>query len=123
MYGDSRVLLCDASVVSRDSLTAILTECGFRVIGHVTNTDDAVERCRLQQPEVVLIDVGLRGTVDPLVTLRHLRRMCPTTVFFATGALSQSRLMMDALSAGARDFLTRPFHRQSVRQTLRLNLG
>jgi len=123
MYGGDRVLLCDDHSLARGQLDSILTESGYRVIASTTNTDDTLERFQALLPEIVVINMSVRGTLDPLVTIRRMVRLLPSVRIFAAGTMSQSGSMMEALSAGALDFFIQPYQRQSVRNILRRNLG
>ena len=123
MFVTQTVLLADAHNGSREEMHQILRASGFMVAGIAKNTDDAFAQFERLQPDAVIIDVGLLGTTDPLLTIKQMRRRAPDCAVFAVGAHSQGPLLMEALTMGAADFFMKPFQRRAVRDSLSQNLG
>ena len=123
MFVNRTALVADDQTVVRHELEQLLHHSGMTVVGHSSNTDDAVEKFDRLRPEVVVIDVTRPGTLDALVAIQRMSRMEPQTTIFATAMASQSQIVMEALSMGAVDFFLKPFQHTSIRTTLQRNIG
>jgi len=123
MFIHQSVLIADDHGPSRHELERALHTAGYLVAAEVQNTDDVLQRFQELQPDLVVMDVTLPGTLDPLVTIERLRRLSSRTMILVTGAPSQNTVLMEALSMGAVDFILKPFQGRSIRNCLQRNLG
>jgi two-component system chemotaxis response regulator CheY len=102
------VLLVDDLTFIRNVLRAILATAGFHVTGEATTGRQAIELYREARPDVVLMDITM-PELDGLDALRAIREHDPQANVIMCSALGQERLMADAIAAGARDFVVKPF--------------
>jgi len=123
MFVTRTVLLVDDNSGSREELREILRHAGYMVLGEARNTDDALDKFMSLEPDAVIMDVTILGTIDPLVTIQRMHRLRPPSVIFATGSPSQSQVMMEALTMGAVDFFMKPFQQRTVHTCLQRHLG
>jgi two-component system chemotaxis response regulator CheY len=123
MFSNRRVLLADDQSTVRDELKELLRQCRCGVMATANSTDDLMEKFHQLRPDVIIADVTLAGTQSLLVTLSRLRRLDSSLILLVTGAVSQNEILMEALSMGAQDFLTRPFRQRTVNAFLQRNLA
>ena len=123
MFAHRTVLVADDQSSSRESLREILRQSSFQMIGTANTTDETLDQVIQLQPDAVIIDVTLPGTVDALVAIKQMRRAQPFLSIFATGMMSQNMIVMEALSMGAADFFLKPFQLKTVHNCLQKNLG
>jgi len=102
----SHILLVDDDPLLRRSLAFNLEQAGFRVSTFAT-AEDALARAVRDQPDLVLLDIGLPG-MDGLEALRHFRARMKVPVIFLT---ARDRRLDEALGLelGADDYVTKPF--------------
>lgn len=112
------ILLASSDARSRLELLRILSDLRCHVSGQVRQTDDLMDEVAANEPRLLVLDVNLRGSFDPIVSLRRLHRRDPALKVIVTGGISQSAILMEALSEGADEFLTRPFNRRDVANCL-----
>ena len=125
--GASVLVVEDDSQVMR-FLRASLGGHGYRVIEAATG-NDALREAATRLPEVVLLDLGLPD-LDGVEVTRRLREWSPVPVIVLS-ARGQERDKIEALDAGADDYLTKPFGvgellariRAALRRTLRVGEG
>jgi two-component system, chemotaxis family, chemotaxis protein CheY len=122
MFFNRTAMVCDDHSADREQLREILRFSGCTVIANARNTDDTLARFEKFDPDIVIIDVNLLGTLDALVAIQRMWRLKPETTILATGTASQSASVMEALTMGASDFMLKPFQQRAVRNCLERNL-
>ena len=106
-----KVLLVDDDTDLLDLLAFVLVREGYRV---VTATDgaEALARWRKEQPDLVVLDVGL-PRVDGFEVCRQIRQGSVTPVILLTGR-SEAEDVAQGRRVGANDYVTKPFSHQQL---------
>jgi two-component system chemotaxis response regulator CheY len=112
----SKILIVDDSALSRRTLRQILEPAGYSV----TEAEDglnALERYFLDKPDVVLLDLVMKGMygLDVLTKLRELDGNAKVVVVSADVQTSSQEL---AEQAGGSAFVTKPFDKAEILRTL-----
>ena len=117
----AKVLIVDDSALTRRTLRAILESAGCDVL-EAEDGLSALERYYIEKPDVVLLDLVMRGMygLDVLEKLVQLDPLVKVVVVSADVQTS-SQLLVD--QAGAKAFITKPFDREEVIGTLNAVLG
>ncbi len=105
-----RVLLADDSTVTRRILTeAISAESDLEVVGAAQNGEEAIAFFRAQKPDVVLLDIDMPG-VNGIEALRAIRKISVSipVIMFSTLTVRGGEATLDALAAGATDYVAKP---------------
>lgn len=104
-----RVIIVDDSALMRKLLSEILSASpSLEVVGTATDPFDAREKIKALNPDVVTLDVEM-PRMDGLTFLRNLMRLRPMPVVMISSLTEQgAQVTMDALEAGALDFVTKP---------------
>ena len=120
LAGDSlagaTVLVVDDDRVNVVLLERVLKRAGVGTIHGVTNPSRAVSACLELQPDLVMLDLHMPG-FDGLDVLEQLRKALPADEFLPVIVLTgdvRSEARDDALAAGAKDFVTKPFDHTEV---------
>ena len=101
----TRVLVADDHVAVRVTYAEYLDACdGLRVVGSVENGLDAVEFCRADAPDVVLMDVRM-PVMDGIEATRLIKRYAPGTAVVLVSAYEEEELVESGRRAGADAFL------------------
>jgi two-component system, NtrC family, response regulator AtoC len=101
------VLIVDDEASMRKNISDILSSEGFTLIEAVDGLD-AVEKTMKYHPELVLMDINL-PKMDGITALREIRRNSPEVVVLAFTAFGTSERAIEAMKAGAYDYLEKPF--------------
>jgi two-component system, chemotaxis family, protein-glutamate methylesterase/glutaminase len=115
------VLVVDDSVVVRRLVTdALADDPGIRVIATAPNGRVALQKIENLKPDLVTLDVEM-PVLDGLATLRELRRSNPRlpVIMFSALTAAGATATLDALSAGASDYVTKPANVGSVSESIR----
>ncbi|MCJ7662032.1 MAG: response regulator transcription factor [Anaerolineales bacterium] len=101
-----KILLVDDDKLFRRSLSFHLEQAGYQVYTSA-NAEDALALARREQPNLILLDIGLPG-MDGLSALRHFEEQSGVPVIFVT---ARRRELDEALGLelGADDYITKPF--------------
>ena len=100
------VLLVEDDGQTRRAVTANLEGHGYGVRG-AADGEEALVLWELRRPDLILLDLGLPG-IDGIGVLRRIRRDATTPVIVLS-ARGEERDKVEALDAGADDYLAKPF--------------
>ena len=119
---DPPVLLVveDESVVAMD-LDAQLRDMGYRVCGCVDNGRAAVERARQDRPDLILMDIVLKGGMDGIAAAAAIWDELQIPVLFLT-AYSDDQTVARAAQAMPYGYLTKPFQGRELRVVIEVAL-
>ena len=114
------VLVVDDSVVVRKIVTSVLaTDPAISVVGTAANGQIALSKLLQVAPDVVTLDVEMPG-MNGIETLRELRKTHPRlpVIMFSTLTERGAGATLDALQAGASDYVCKPSNMGSVPQAV-----
>jgi two-component system chemotaxis response regulator CheB len=126
--GPKRILIVDDSAVMRSLLrTVVSSEPGFEVAGTAADGASALSSVDVLRPDLILLDVEM-PVMDGLVTLKQLRGRGHKMPVVMCSSLTQrgARVTLDALAAGASDYVAKPSgqaSREEATKKLALELG
>jgi len=95
-----RVLLADDHLVFCESLASWLTSKGISVVGIVTNGEEALRKARELRPDVILMDIEMKG-IDGIETTRKIKEACPHTKVIILTMHANDEYLFEAIKAGA----------------------
>lgn len=110
----------DEQIVALD-LQEDLEEMGFRVVGTAASGEDALELARQQRPDVVLMDIVLRGSIDGIEAARLISHEHGTPVIFLT-AYSDTSTVARAAGSAPFGYLTKPYQSKELRAAIEVAL-
>ncbi len=108
-----RILLVDDALFMRLLLRSILDGAGHTVVGEASTGREAVSLFRLFRPDIVIMDVTMPGQ-DGLAAMEEILRSSPNAQVIICTGLQFRRTATEAITRGARDFITKPFIPQSI---------
>jgi two-component system chemotaxis response regulator CheY len=110
---NKRVLIVDDQVFMRNMLSDIFASGGFDIVGEAANGIEAVERFRQLKPDLVTMDIVMPFK-SGIEATREIIKTDPQAIIIVCSALGQETLVMDAIEAGAADFVVKPFKAEDV---------
>jgi two-component system chemotaxis response regulator CheY len=117
-----RVLIVDDAVFMRNMIREIFSSGGFEVVGEASNGLEAVDRWRELKPDLTTMDIVMPFK-SGIEATREIVRHDARAVIVMCSALGQESLVMEAIEAGASDFVVKPFKPEDVLGVVRKVLG
>ena len=113
----ARVLVADDASFMRQMIREIVEAEGHEVVGEASDGDEAVEEFKRLHPDVVTMDIVMprRSGID---AVKGIVAIDPSACIVMCSALGQETLVQEALQAGAKDFIVKPFKPDAVVATL-----
>src|SRR6202050_4299576 len=117
---EGKLLVVDDDASVRRTLHTTLYSLGFD-IGEASTGDEALALCRIVRYEAVLLDVNMPGK-GGIETCRELRRLMPRIAILMLSVNDDEERKVEALEAGADDYVTKPFHMRELTARIRAAL-
>lgn len=117
----AQILVVDDAQFMRLRLNKILTDAGYDVV-EAGNGVEALEQYAQHAPDVVLMDITM-PEMDGLTALKELQQRHPGANVIMCSALGQQSVVLEAVKAGAKDFIIKPFDPERVLQAVAKAVG
>ena len=111
------VLIVDDAMFMRLTLKLMLEKNGFQVVGEAENGAVAVAKYKELKPDIVTMDITM-PEVDGIMALRQIRAMDDKAKVVMVSAMGQEVMIREAVMAGAKSFIVKPFKEEGVIKTL-----
>lgn len=118
----ARVLIVDDAAFMRMMIKDILEKNGFEVVGEASNGLKAVELYEKEKPDVVTMDITMPD-MDGIEAVKAIKASDPAAKVIMCSAMGQQSMVMDAIRAGAKDFIVKPFQADRVLEAIKKALG
>ena len=114
----ARILVADDASFMRQMIREIVESEGFEVCGEASDGVEAVDEYKRLQPDVVTMDIVMprKSGID---AVRGIMALDPGARVVMCSALGQETLVTEAIQAGAKDFIVKPFKPDAVIETLK----
>ena len=116
------VLVVDDAAFMRMMIKDILTKNGFNVVGEAENGQIAVQKYKELNPDLVTMDITM-PEMDGIQALKSIRETNPNAKVVMCSAMGQQAMVIEAIQAGARDFIVKPFQADRVLEAVNKALG
>lgn len=108
-----RVLIVDDAAFMRMMIKDILTKNGYEVVGEAENGQVAVEKYRDLKPDLVTMDITM-PEMDGIAAVKEIKSEDASARVIMCSAMGQQAMVIDAIQAGAKDFIVKPFQPERV---------
>lgn len=117
-----KALIVDDAALARALLRKIVGEIGVQEIFEAQTGEESIEIYQAQKPNLVTMDITMPG-MDGITAIRKILEVDPSANIVVCSALGQKEVVMDAIQAGAKHFIIKPFENEKVKSTLKAVLG
>ncbi|MCG1011723.1 response regulator [Tepidanaerobacter sp. GT38] len=116
------ILIVDDAAFMRMMIKDILTKNGYTVAGEAENGAVAVKTYEELRPDLVIMDITM-PEMDGIEAVRKIKASDPSARIIMCSAMGQQAMVIDAIQAGARDFVVKPFQPERVIEAVRKALA
>jgi len=117
-----RVLIVDDAAFMRMILKDIVSKNGFEVAGEAANGFEAIDKYRDLKPDVVTMDITM-PEMNGIEAIKRIRADFSEAKIIVCSAMGQQAMVIDAIHAGAKDFIVKPFQHSRVVEALNKVVG
>jgi two-component system chemotaxis response regulator CheY len=114
---DKKIMLVDDAAFMRMMIKNTLNKNGFTNIIEANNGQVAVDNYAAEKPDLVIMDITM-PVMDGLQALKKIRESDPDAKIIMCSAMGQEAMVVDALKAGAKDFIVKPFKADRIMKTV-----
>ena len=108
-----RVLIVDDALFMRNMIKEVFSGNDFEVVGEAGNGVEAVERYKELRPDITTMDIVMPQK-SGIEAVREIIKVNKDAKIIMCSALGQESLVMEAIEAGAADFIVKPFKLEKV---------
>ena len=118
----AKVLVVDDAAFMRMMIKDILVKGGHEVVGEAENGIVAVQKYQELMPDIVTMDITM-PEMEGIEALKEIRKQHPAAKVIMCSAMGQQGMVVQAIQAGAKDFVVKPFQGDRVLESLAKALG
>lgn len=113
----AKILVTDDAAFMRMMLKDILTKEGHTV-SEAKDGVDMLNQYKEVKPDLITLDITMPN-MDGITALRELKKTNPEAKVIMCSAMGQQAMVIDAIQAGAKDFIVKPFDPEKVRSSVK----
>jgi len=117
-----KILITDDTLFMRVTLKNILTNNGYLEILQAENGQEAIDKYAAYRPDLVLMDITM-PVMDGISATKKIKSAFPEAKIAMCTALGQKNMVIEAIQAGAKDFIVKPFTPEKVIETVHRLIG
>lgn len=114
----NRVLVVDDAAFMRMMIKDILKKGGYEVVGEAEDGLKAIEKYKELKPDLVTMDITM-PEMDGITAVREIKKIDANALIIMCSAMGQQAMVIDAIQAGAKDFVVKPFQPDRVLEAVR----
>jgi len=116
----SILIVEDESIVAME-IKDTLTQEGYHVVAVATSGHDAYINALRYEPQVILMDINIKGTDDGITTAASIQGQIRTSIIYLT-AFDDDRTIERAIETDPAAYLNKPYHRRDLLSAIKIAL-
>lgn len=117
MIDKLRVVIVDDSDFSRGIISRMVTDAGHLIVGEASSAESAIQVIRDNTPDVVITDIVM-PEVSGIELTEKINQSFDNIAVIVVSSLSQEHIVLEAIGAGANDFIPKPIQEQQLVDSL-----
>lgn len=109
----NRILVVDDAAFMRMMIRDILSKNGYEVVGEAQDGSQAIEKFKELRPDLITMDITM-PEMDGIAALKEIKKIDANAKVIMCSAMGQQAMVIDAIQAGAKDFIVKPFQSDRV---------
>lgn len=112
-----KVLVVDDAAFMRLNLKNIIEDMGFKIVAEAENGKEGVEKYKEHNPDLVTMDITM-PEMDGISATKEIKNFDDGARVLVCSAMGQQSLVIEAIEAGAQDFIVKPFERTRIKEAM-----
>ena len=117
-----KILIVDDAAFMRMMIKDILSKNGYEVVGEAENGARAIEKYKELIPDLVIMDITM-PEVDGIQAVKEIKKLNGAAKVIMCSAMGQQAMVIEAIQAGAKDFIVKPFQAERIIEAVKKVLG
>jgi CheY-like chemotaxis protein len=113
----TRILIVEDEIITATAIKRSLTKLGYEVTGIAVSAEEAVNNATATRPNLVLMDIRLKGAVDGIFTAQRIQALLDIPVVYLT-AHSDPGTLKRVLHSKAYGYITKPFVEEHLHEAI-----
>lgn len=113
MTEKTKILIVEDERLVALAIETVLTRTGYRVPATASSADEAVRKTEETAPDLVLMDIRLRGEGDGVDAACRIRSFSSVPIVYLT-ANTEEKTLERARNTGPKGFITKPFEEKTL---------
>lgn len=109
----AKILIVDDSAISRRKLRAMLESAHHEIVGEAGDGAEGLKKYKELSPDLVTLDITMPN-VDGISALKNIMAYNPAARVVMITALGKGEKVLEALNAGAKNYITKPFAKGQI---------
>lgn len=114
---DIKVVIVDDSDFSRSIIRKMLTEEGIEILGEASSAEAALQVIKEKKPNIVITDIVM-PEISGIELTEKINQTFDDIFVIVVSSLSQEHIVLEAIGAGASDFIAKPIQKQQLIDSL-----
>lgn len=116
-----KIMIVEDEVIIRTDLVSRVEHFGYQVCSVADSGFEAIEKAEFHKPDLVLMDIVLKGTMDGIEAAEQIRSRFEIPVVFITAHADEDRLRRAKLALPF-GYILKPFHDREIKVTIEMAL-
>ncbi len=117
-----QVLIVDDAAFMRMMLKDVLSKNGYVIAGEAENGLKALEKFKELGPDLVIMDITM-PEMDGISAVKEIKKLNADANVIMCSAMGQQAMVIEAIQAGAKDFIVKPFQADRVLEAVKKVIG
>lgn len=114
----TRILITDDAAFMRTMIKSVLVKEGYDIAGEASNGNECVQLYQELKPDLAIVDITMPQK-DGIAAVKEIIEIDPNAKIVMCSALGHQNKIIEALEAGARDFIVKPFEPQRIIEAIK----
>lgn len=111
-------MIVDDAAFMRMMIKDIITKNNLGSVVEAEDGSVAVEKYQQEKPDLVMMDITM-PEMDGIQAVKHIKEMDPDAKIIMCSAMGQQAMVIEAIQAGAKDFIVKPFQPDRVIEAIK----
>lgn len=116
MKQKEKILIVDDSLYHRSELKKLLLENGYKVF-EAADAIDGIQVMRKARPDLVIMDINM-PIMEGVDAVKYMKKIDRNALIVMFSSLDDEKTVMEAIKAGARDYVTKPLDKVKMLETV-----
>ncbi|HHS12392.1 MAG TPA: response regulator [bacterium] len=121
MAAKNRLVIVEDEIIVAEDLAGTLTRQGYEIIGHASTGPEALRYCQVLHPDLVLMDIVLKGMMTGIDTAQRIKEEFDIPVIYVT-AYADEKTLEQAKTTGPFGYILKPFTERELKSTIEMAL-